>query len=288
MNRKKPIIALCYDYDGTLIRGNMQENSFIPNIGMEKDKFWEEVKRHAKKHDMDEVLAYMQLMLKKAKEKDVPFNKDALTNHGRSMRFFPGVKKWFECINAYAQGKKINVEHYTISSGLDDMIRGSDIYKEFAHIFASGFMYDANGAAEFPARSINYTTKVQYLFRINKGVKNSWDNTEINKFTPERGRPIPFSRMIYIGDGETDVPAMKMMNYKGGYSIAVYPPRQGIHITKDEQNKKDGVEKLQTDNRCQFVAKADYTEGKPLYKIVTALIDRISDEHKYAMNLKAT
>ena len=78
----------------------------------------------------------------------------------------------------------------------------------------------------FAARSVNYTTKTQYLFQINKGILNSADNERINQFTPEEDRPQPFSRMIYIGDGETDVPAMKMVNYQGGYSLAVYPPRE--------------------------------------------------------------
>lgn len=285
--KKKTRVAICYDYDGTLIRGNMQENSFIPEIGMGKEAFWREVKNHAKEHDMDEVLAYMQLMLKKSKEKNKPFNQNALKKHGESADFFPGVKEWFDCINQYKKDK-VSVEHYIISSGLDEMIKGSIIGRKFKHIFASGFMYDANGAAEFPARSINYTTKVQYLFRINKGIDNSWDNSEINKFKPEKYRAIPFSQMIYIGDGDSDIPAMKMLNYKGGYSIAVFPPKkEGERRKTDEMKKQKNVEKLKRDNRCQFIAEADYTKDKPIYKIVTGLIDRIINEQDHSMNLEA-
>lgn len=286
-HKSKPTIAICYDFDGTLIRGNMQENSFIPDIGMDKKDFWNEVKSYAEKHDMDEVLAYMKLMLNKAHEKNIHFNKSALEKHGKKITLFPGVSEWFDHIKSFAGDNGVKVEHYIVSSGLDDMINGCAIGNKFNHIFASGFMYDVHGVAEFPARSINYTTKVQYLFRINKGIQNSWDNSKINKFTPEEERYIPFSSMVYIGDGDTDIPAMKMINYKGGYSIAVYPPKSGARITKEEKNKKENVEKLQKDNRCQFIAEADYTKDKQLYQIVTNIISRIRNESLFNMNLKA-
>ncbi len=287
MSRKqKPAIAICYDFDGTLIRGNMQENSFIPDLGIDKSTFWAEVNEHAARHDMDQILAYMQLMLEKAREKDRPFNKKSLGEHGKSIKFFSGVQDWFRIIRQYTK-EIANIEHYIISSGLEEMIEGSEIGKNFKHIFASGFVYDANDVAVFPARSINYTTKVQYLFRINKGIENSWDNSRINEFTPESRRPIPFSQMIYIGDGDTDVPAMKMMNHKGGYSIAVYPAKQGTRMTREESERKKSVEKLHRDNRCQFIAEANYSKGEYLYQLVTSLIDRIVNECSCNMNLKA-
>ncbi len=287
-DKKNITIAICYDFDGTLIRGNMQENSFIPDIGVTKNVFWDEVQVHAKENDMDGVLSYMKLMLEKAKEKRRAFNKSSLFEHGKSVELFPGVEEWFGNIKKYVKQKpRINIEHYIISSGLDEMIKGSKIGREFKHIFASGFMYDANEVPDFPARSINYTTKLQYLFRINKGIKNSWDNSTINKYTPEEERPIPFSQMIYIGDGDTDVPAMKMVNHKGGYSIAVYPPRKGNRINQEEKDKKDGVVELQRKNRCQYIAEADYSEDKQLYKIVTNLIDRITDDSDLGRNLDA-
>ncbi len=254
---------------------------------MEKEAFWIEAKEQAKKNNMDEVLAYMQLMLRKAREKRRRFNKTSLREHGGSLSeiLFPGVENWFDEIKQYSD--QVTIEHYIISSGLDEMIKGSSIGQKFEHVYASGFFYDENDVPEFPARSINYTTKVQYLFRINKGIRNSWDNTEINNYTPEEERPIPFSQMIYIGDGYTDVPCMKMINHKGGYSIAVYPPKEGERRTRGEAKEKRDVENLKKDNRCQFIAEADYTKDKELYRIVTSLIDRIANERKYSMNLEA-
>ena len=280
-------IAICYDFDGTLIRGNMQEKSFLRDIGICAKEFWCLVKKRALEHDMDEVLAYMHLMIEKAREAKVTITREALTKHGRDIDMFPGVEEWFSSINDYCRKKDVEIEHFAISSGLMEMIEGSPIAKEFRHIFASGFSYDANGIPTFAARSVNYTTKTQYLFRINKGILNSWNNEEINRFTPDEKRPCPFSRMMYIGDGETDVPAMKMINYQGGYSIVVYPPKEGQRRKPAEMQKKKTAEELVTNNRAQFVAEASFQEGGPVYEIVTMLIGRIVDEHRLKMNLKA-
>ena len=236
---------------------------------------------------MDEVLAYMQLMIQKAAEAERPFTRNALANHGRKLDLFPGVETWFPAINAYCKEKGAKIEHFVISSGLREMIMGSTIAKEFEHIFTSGFSYDANDVPKFAAQSVNYTTKTQYLFRINKGILNSWDNEEINSYTPEDERPRPFSRMIYIGDGMTDVPAMKMINYQGGYSLAVYPPPSKVRRNQAEMKKRETAEKLVEHNRAKFAAEANYEVGGPVYAIVTMLVRRIVDEFKLKMNLGA-
>ncbi len=288
MARSKKIeICICYDFDGTLIRGNMQENSFIPELGLSSKKFWKSVKDEAKSQDMDEVLAYMQLMVEKARNKDIGFTRQRLMADGEELNYFPGVEDWFRLVNDYGSKIGSKIKHFVISSGLLEMIEGSKIADNFEHIFASGFSYDANDVPKFAARSVNFTAKTQYLYRINKGVLNSWNGEDVNKFMLGTERPNPFSRMIYIGDGETDVPAMKTLNYQGGYSIAVYPPKKGTRITKVEQQKRETAENLVTQNRAKFVAEADYRKNKQLYKIVTGLIRRIVDENVLKMNLNA-
>ena len=283
----KPNIAICYDFDGTLIRGNMQENSFLSEVGIPAGEFWMQVKERARNHDMDEVLAYMQLMVEAARRAEKPFTRQALVEHGKSLELFPGVDGWFGLINEYCKSVGAKAEHFIISSGVQEMIEGSGIAKEFEHIFASGFSFDANGVPDFAARSVNYTTKTQYLFRINKGISNSWDNEKINRFTPEEERPRPFSRMIYIGDGETDVPAMKMVNHQGGYSIAVYPPRVGKRRNADEMAKMRTAERLVKDDRAKFVVEANYEEDGPVFRLVGMLVRRIVDEYRMRMNLSA-
>ena len=276
MKGHKKKTALIYDFDGTLAPGNLQEHSFIPDIGMSKDEFWKEVKRQAEEKDADEILVYMYLMIEKTKNMGKAVTLDELKNHGKKPRLFPGItdNSWFIRINNFANECNLDLKHYIISSGIREMIKGCSIYDNFEQIFASKFIYDGNGQAVWPGVGINYTTKTQYLFRINKGIDNHWDNTVINNYMPEDERPIPFERMIFLGDGDTDIPTMKMLTHKGGHSVAVYDP---------ERTEKDlrKIHKLISDARVEFVAPADYQEKSQLDIIVKGILGRIAQENGY-------
>lgn len=280
MSKKKIPMAIAYDFDGTLAPGNMQEHSFIPGLKIKKKDFWNEVKRIAQKNDMDQILAYMKLMLSKAEAAGKEINKTAFKKHGENLPFFKGVKNWFRRINRYAAQRNIKLKHFIISSGLRELIEGSVIKKEFECIFASGFMYDQHEVAKWPALAINYTGKTQYLFRINKGISNSYDDKKINEFTRPEDRPIPFSNMIYIGDGETDIPCMKMIKYQNGYAIAVYDPN--TRHSKNKESHREKALKLLKDRRADYAVRADYTDGAELDSIVKTIIDKISAENKLA------
>lgn len=269
--------AIAYDFDETLAPGNMQEHSFLPKLGIPKDSFWREANRIAEENDMDGILAYMQLMLQKSKEKGIPIRREDFIRYGKDINFFPGVAGYFDLINKYALNHGVILEHHIISSGLREFIEGTSIARHFRNIFASGFKYDREGVAEWAALAINYTNKTQYLFRINKGIDNSWDNTTINRFTPEYKRAVPFSRIIYIGDGETDVPAMKMVKYQGGATIAVYNQKAGY--TTKGKSPKQICRDLITQNRVDYVAEADYTDNSELISTIRLLIDRIKINH---------
>jgi len=278
MAKKLIPVAIAYDFDGTLAPGNMQEHSFLPQIGQTPSDFWQETKALAKKNDMDEILAYMFLMLKHAGTQNVPVTRDSFEKHGNTIAFFDGVEAWFDRINAYGKQLGLKVDHYIISSGLRELVDGTKIRKQFKYVFASGFMYDANNVAIWPALAINYTNKTQHLFRINKGIENAFDNTKINKFTAPENRPVPFKNMIYIGDGETDIPAMKMVKYQGGYSVAVYD--RAKRKTKIRASAKDIVQELLEQERADFAVPADYTDGQPLDKIVKAALEKIAVENR--------
>jgi hypothetical protein len=273
MNNKLIRIAIAYDFDGTLAPGNMQEHSFIPRLGLDKDEFWRESNAMAREHDMDDILAYMQLMLQKARERKIAVTRQALLDHGKEIIFFEGVETFFNSINQYAASKGVVIDHHIISSGVRDIIKGTSIAGYFKNIFASGYVFDRNDVAIWPALAINYTNKTQYLFRINKGIDNSYDNSLINKFVEEERRPIPFPKMIYIGDGETDVPAMKMIKMKGGTAIAVYDPRKTKELNKP--SAKEVCEDLIMQNRADYLAPADYSTDSKLYKILQNLINII-------------
>jgi len=267
--------ALIYDFDGTLARGNMQEVSFIPSVGMEKGAFWSEAEALTRAADGDGILMYMQLMLNHARGNNAPITRDTLREHGHDVVLFDGLKTdltgpgWFDRINAFGARYGLDIEHYIISAGLEEMIDGCPIRPEFHHVFASKYVFDDNGQAIWPAVGVNYTTETQYLFRINKGVLNHWDHERINRFIPDQDRPVPFERMIFLGDGDTDVPTMKMMHTKGGFSIAVYDPRNS---DRDQQK----IYSLISEDRVNFVAAADYREGSPLDLIVKGLVGRIA------------
>jgi len=270
-------VALIYDFDGTLAPGNMQERDFIPAIKTKTKKFWTEVSKISKDKQADNILVYMKLMLDKARTASIPVRRKDFQDYGKNLSFFNGIlpysnndvseKGWFERINQYGKTSGINIEHYIVSSGIREMIEGTKLAKKFKAIYASSFFYDPNGVAVWPALALNYTTKTQYLFRINKGCLDVSDNSSINKYIPEENRIIPFSHMIYIGDGDTDIPCFRLVKDRGGHSIAVYKPN-----TSGAKNK---IEDLIDNGRVNFIATADYRNSSKTDKIVKGIIDKI-------------
>lgn len=272
MKSEKTItFAIAYDFDGTLSDTNMQEYEFIPKLGLTPNEFWTEAQELGDKHFSDPTLTYMYLMLKKAQAHDMPVRYDDFVTCGKKIHFFKGVETWFDRITEYGKNLNINVEHYIISSGLGEIINGSAIASKFKKIFASSFMYDANGVACWPALAINYTTKTQYLFRINKGALDVNDNTMINTYIPEKERPIPFERILFIGDGSTDIPCFRLIKSLGGKSIAVY----------DEQTpgSKEKVKDIACGgHRATLIFNADYSENSPIENAVKAILQRAASD----------
>lgn len=268
--RKHPVVAIAYDFDGTLSPGNMQEHSFLPNIGMKAREFWKLAERLSKEHEADSVLTYMNLMLEKARQAEVPVRWQDFKNHGTSIKLFSGVSKWFSHINNYGKELGLKIEHYIISSGLREMIEGTSIAGEFERIYASSFKYDANEVAEWPALAINFTTKTQYLFRINKGALDVFDEKRINEYVEMENRPVPFNRMIFIGDGNTDIPCFSLVKSLGGHSIAVYKPKT--------KGAKEKAAKLVEEGRVNFIVPADYSKGSNIMEVVKAILDKIASD----------
>jgi hypothetical protein len=198
----------------------------------------------------------MTFMLERASAADAVRRQD-FARHGKTVPLFGGAADWFDRVNARARERHVKLQHYIISSGIKEMIEATKIGNKFTKVFASSFAYDANG----PALAINYTTKTQYLFRINKGSLSVHDHVLINDFVPHEDRPMPFSNIVFIGDGETDIPCMRLVRDQGGHSIAVYQP--------GSSRKKARAERLITDKRADFIAPADYSEGRRLDEIIS-------------------
>jgi hypothetical protein len=265
--------AIAYDFDGTLAEGNIQEHSLIPWLGVHVADFWNVVREKAREHDADEVLVYMWYLLEVARTKGVQIRSQDLQSHGREVPLFPGVEGWFARINGFAEDRNLDLQHFVISSGLFEMIEGCPVFQCFERVFASRYIYDKDGIAIWPGLAINYTTKTQYLFRINKGIGNSWDNEAINRWVPPTERPIPFSRMIFLGDGDTDIPTMKMMHDQGGNSVAVFDERKW-----KQASAQDKIGRLIAEDRVRFVAPANYSEDSQLDVTVKGILGRIARE----------
>ena len=264
--RSKKVIALVYDFDGTLSPKPMQEYAFLPKLGISAEDFWAECTAVARAERADPLITYMHLMYKKAKEKGLRIDRKDLVAQGRSVELYPGVEKWFDAIGAYVKAHSgsggVTLKHYLVSSGLTEIIEGPKIYKRFDNVFASEYWFDAYDLP-FPKRVITDTGKTQYLFRINKGLEDY--NDSINAHMPESERPIPFSNMIYFGDGDTDVPSMALLKKNGGHAIAVHTPGGSAQKCVD----------LFHAGRCDFYAGADYRRGSDLFKRTTLLLDSI-------------
>lgn len=259
-----PIIAIMYDFDRTLCTKDMQGYSFIPSLGMTEAEFWQFANSLGKKEHMDSILAYMYAMVKISNDKKIPLLRQKLVDMGKNVELFKGVESWFDRITEFGLLNGMQVEHYVISSGMKEIIEGTSISKYFKSIFACEFLYDENGNGVWPKTDVNYTNKTQFVYRINKGVLDVANDIDLNRSMPDDSKRVPFCNMIYIGDGLSDVPCMKMMKAYGGYSIAVY------------QNKDSKVEELLKKDRVDFIYPADYSENSGLDITVKNIITKMS------------
>lgn len=264
-----PIVAICYDFDKTLSPDDMQAQGYIQSVGYSVEDFWKESNELAKENGMDENLAYM-FKMKQEAEGNIVFNKDALKEYGSKVTLFKGVEDWFERINKYGEEHGVIIEHYIISSGLKEMIEGTSIAKYFKKIYASAFYYNERGVAEWPAQAVNYTNKTQFLFRIEKGALEL-DDRSVNDYYPPSEIRIPFRNMVYIGDSDTDIPCMKLVNSFGGHSIGVFNPKN-----KD----KTKVYKMIKENRIKYFTAADYSDNSELDSLVKKIINKTAENEE--------
>lgn len=265
---KKPIVAIMYDFDKTLCTRDMQEYTFIPSVGMEPSEFWNHTAEVAAAQTMDSILTYMYCMVETARQSGNPLTRETLVDCGRYIEYHPGVEGWFERINRYAEEAGVRVEHYVLSSGLKEIIEGTSIAKYFKRIYACEFLY-RDGQAYWPKMAVNYTNKTQFVYRINKGVLDINNDTDLNNSRPDSEKRVFFSNMIYIGDGLTDVPCMKLVKSEGGHSIAIY-----------QKNQEEKAAPLLRHERVDWMFEADYREGSELDSTMKLLLQDLATYNK--------
>ena len=265
---KKPIVAIMYDFDKTLCTRDMQEYTFIPSVGMQPNEFWNHTAEVAAEQTMDSILTYMYCMVETAHQSGNPLTRETLVKCGKDIEYHPGVEGWFERINRYAAEAGVEVEHYVLSSGLKEIIEGTSIAKYFKRIYACEFLYK-DGQAYWPKMAVNYTNKTQFVYRINKGVLDINNDTDLNNSRPDSEKRVFFSNMIYIGDGLTDVPCMKLVKSEGGHSIAIY-----------QKNQEEKAAPLLRHERVDWMFEADYREGSELDNTMKLLLEDLATYNK--------
>lgn len=261
---KKPILAILYDFDSTLSPTDMQAYTFIPDMGMTPAEFWGRTQEFSKATGCEKILSYLFTMVAVAKERGIKMTREYLNSCGKNIQFYPGVTTWFKRINDYGEEHGVKIEHYLVSSGNKEIVEGCSIASEFKKMYGCEYIFDKKtGEAVWPKLAINYTQKTQFFFRISKGVFDTTDDDSVNQKSGERR--VPYSNIVYIGDGMTDVPSMLIVKNNGGRSIAVYP-----------KGKEEKVISLKDDGRVNFLSVADYSAGKRLEKILHLIIKSVA------------
>lgn len=272
----KPKIAICYDFDKTLSTKNMQEFDFMELAGMSADEFWATCADFTKEHCGDNILTAMYKMVEVLKKNNISDHKAKFKEFGKNVELYDGVETWFERINNYADKIGVEVKHYIISSGLKEVIEGTSIAKYFDRIYASYFAYDKNNQVIWPAISMNYTNKTQFLYRINKGIYDEND-LSINSIMSHDVRPVPLENIIYIGDSSTDIPSMRTIMKAGGNTICVYEKQEPLN---------DYIKSLLLNDKVNFVAEADYSKNSVLEKVVKGVMKSVKDKTNLKMLTK--
>ena len=261
MNNKK--LAFIYDLDGTLSSGFVVDDCLIAPYGDDGKVLWNEIVLDAKERNMDPFFCFFYHIanyIKKRKPKGMSLN-DFYKKNIDKVKLFPGVLMWFDKINDFGRQHGFEIEHFIVSAG----IRGTITHLPFADkctaIFASDYITDGDDNPMWLSTYVSSTAKTEYIFRISKG---SFDNFETHKIFDKKDketRYVQIKNMIYFGDGDTDIPVMKVIRRKGGHAVAVFG-----------EKSKDLAEKLLCENRVDYIAPANYEEGSELYKYVQKLI----------------
>ncbi len=270
MPQPQNIIGIVYDFDKTLSPHSMHEDTVLPHLEWDPADFWEKTDRLVAENTYEAELAWMRLLLERDEFRRLS-NTD-LQHMGMSLVFYPGVPEVFDELSSLLRDDKyrehgVTVEHYVITSGMREVLKGSNISRYVKEIFGSEFDEDTQGKLFFPKRAISHTQKTQYLFRVNKGYLDL--HKDVNDHVPHEEHRIPFSNMVYIGDGPTDVPCFAVMTQMEGHTMAVYDP--------EERNSFEKCMNLRRANRVEEIAPANYQRGTHLWKILEYRILEIAD-----------
>lgn len=285
------IIAIVWDFDKTLVDGYMQDPIF-EHYHIDPSDFWNEVNALPEKYKKEQGVKvnpetiYLNQFIKYAREGKFPgLNNQKLNEFGKQLKFYKGIPEIFaktkELIenNDIYKEYNIKVEHYIVSTGMSQIIKGSSVMPYVENVWGCELIEntdeDGNKIISEIGYTIDNTTKTRALFEINKGV-NSREGVDVNTKIPEEYRRVHFINMVYVADGPSDIPAFSVMNKNKGATFAIYP--------KGDQVALKQVERMREEGRINMYAEADYTEGSTAYmwisNKITEFAERIRSEEK--------
>ena len=272
---KKHLIAICYDFDGTLSPRNMQEDTIFKEYKIDPVPFWREVSRTTKAEGYDKALCYLNKLIFDPRFQKKPLTKERLGVMARKLQYCPGVAAYLPRINRFVEkeaassGLNVKLEHYIISSGMRSILDKMSIRKYFKAIYACEYEYGKDKAPIGVKSIINDAMKTQCLFRISKGKLGLHE--DVNERVKDGAFRIPFSQMIFIGDGETDIPSMAVIKKFGGHAVAVHAPG------KEAKKRSQGLFEA---GRAGHVAAADYTASSKLDQKLKMVLKEIIQKVK--------
>lgn len=265
-------IAVIFDFDDTLAPDTT--SGYLQRHGVEPENFWLDEVNPLYAEDWDPVPAYLYKMLSAAKAGRMPLNKENLSAWGRDAPLHAGTDSIFTRLKRTVEetNPTVTLEFYVISSGIGDVIRSTKIAGEFKDIWTSEFHFDEAGNAVFPKRIISFTDKTRYLFHIQKGLigkPSRGKPLEVNKKFEHDQIRIPFTNMIFVGDGLTDVPCFSLLTKEKGMAVAVYD--------KNHVKKWANAYQFVADRRVSALNSADYSEGTDLANFLTMAVRNLAE-----------
>jgi hypothetical protein len=285
------IIAVVWDFDKTLVDGYMQDPIF-KKFNVNPKTFWDEVNSLPEKYLKEQNVKvnpdtiYLNHFINYAQNgKFAGLNNQMLREFGKDLIFYKGVPEVFEKTRRLIEDNKIydeydiKVEHYIVSTGMTEIIKGSVVMEYINEAWGCELIETMNNEGNYIISEIGYTidntSKTRALFEINKGVGKR-DGVKVNTKISEDIRRVHFTNMIYIADGPSDVPAFSVVNKNGGATFAIYP--------KENMEAFKQVEQLRRDGRISMYAEADYSEGTTAFmwicNKITEYADRIRNNEK--------
>ena len=292
------IIAVIWDCDKTLIDGYMQDPIF-KEYSINSSEFWKEVNSIPEEYEKRRIRVnkdtyYLNHFIRCAHNGTFKgLGNDKLREYGTKQKFYKGIPEIFEKTkNMFKEDKRyseygIQVEHYIVSTGFAEIIRGSELMPYVDGVWGCELLEEPDSEGNMVISEIMYTidntSKTRAIFEINKGI-GKLDDIEVNSKIAEENRRVHFENMIYIADGPSDIPAFSVVKKGGGSTFAIYP--------KGDMRAMQQVEQMREDGRVDMYAEADYSEDTTAYMWITNKIqkmaDRIRDTEKQKIRSSAS